>query len=179
MTRRARFTVTLIWALVQLIVFVALVFCTGVLAAFFDPNDVPIGFIVGAIVGLWVCHSARRWLLRLRLRLLRRNGIAATATVTRLERDWRPGARGSGVTFYAVQLRWDHPSGEVHKGEWRYRFIGRGSPGFEKTCADHKKITVRYREQRPDRFCVDIPFAPRMAELVGPRRKSTRRQFRS
>ncbi|HEY4022843.1 MAG TPA: DUF3592 domain-containing protein [Pseudonocardiaceae bacterium] len=180
MTRSQRAAITLIWALVQVIVFALLFFWCGVAGVYVswdllpylfhigpDPYGVLIGFAVGTVAGIWVCHRARMWLLRLRLRRLRRSGIEATATVTRLAKDYQANPRGPGVTRYTVHLRWRDPQdGGSREQDRRYRFSGHGSPRFESTCAERTKVVVRYDHRHPDRFVLDIPFAPPMAEVL-------------
>lgn len=158
MTRAQRNIITLIWALVQLIVLAALFFGCGLAVTFVtwivlpflfhtrsSASGVLIGFGMGIVAAIWICHSARMWLLRLRLRRL----------------------RGPGTTTYGVHLRWrDAPEGTIRDGERRYRFWGDGTPRFERACATRKQLIVRYDPRHPSRFVVDIPFAPTMADLI-------------
>jgi hypothetical protein len=180
MTRSQRVTITLIWALVQVIVFALLFFWCVVAGAYVswdllpylfhigpNANGVLIGFAVGTVAGIWVCHSARMWLLRLRLRRLRRSGIEATATVTRLSKAYQANPRGPGVTHYTVHLRWRDPQdGGSREQERTYRFSGRGSSRFERTCDHGTTVVVRYDQRHPSRVVLDIPFAPPMAEVI-------------
>ena len=175
-----RGTVTLLWALVQVVVFALLFFWCGVAGGYIgwsllpylfhtgpSANGVLIGFAVGAVAGIWFCHRARMWILRLRLRRLRRAGVEATATVTRLSRTYQPNPRGPGVTHYTVHLHWRDPQdGNTCEHQRRYRFISHGSPRFERTCAERTKVVVRYDQRHPSRFVLDIPFAPTMSEVI-------------
>lgn len=180
MTPGKRATIVLIWVVIQLVVFALLFFWCGVAGAYVSWDILPqlfhvgrstagvlIGFGVGAIVTVWICHSSRGWLLRLRLRRLRRDGIEAVATVTRLDRRYRRNPRGPGITHYTVHVRWHDPQdGSTRDHERRYRFFGHGSSRFEDTCAHRRTVTVRYDQRNPGRFVIDIPFAPTMADLI-------------
>jgi uncharacterized protein DUF3592 len=179
MTRARRTTITLIWALVQLIVCAALFFGCGIAVAAVtwivlpflfhtqpSASGVLIGFGVGIVAAVWICHSARMWLLRLRLRRLRRHGTEATASVAELASTYQSNPRGPGTTTYAVHLRWRDADGSIRNGERRYRFWGAGTPAFERACATRNQLIVRYDPRHPSGFVVDIPFAPTMADLI-------------
>jgi hypothetical protein len=99
--------------------------------------------------------------LRLRVRWLRRNGTEATATVTKFASKYVVGGRGGSLTYYTVHVSWH---GTEH--ERRFRFWGRGSPTFERICARRRAVTVRFTQRHPDRFVLDIPYAPTMADLI-------------
>jgi hypothetical protein len=49
-------------------------------------------------------------------------------------------------------------------GERRYRFWGHGDRAFELLTERGTEVKVRYPAGRAQRFVVDIPYAPTMAD---------------
>ena len=165
MTRGQRITITAIWWVIQLVVLLLLMFGCAFAATAIGPDYPPLGFAVGMLLTICLCHYARMCLLRLRLRGLRRSGAQEVATVTRLSRERLYYTRII-VTRYTVTVSWTDPdTGTEHDLERQYNF-GRRSTTFERACAKRKKVTVRYRQRHPSRFVLDIPFAPSMADLI-------------
>lgn len=181
MSRAERAGIYLAWGLVQAIILAGLLLLGGILGAYVSWDLLPslfgirpsaaglaVGFPGGVILAIWICHSARGWVLRLRVRQLGRDGVAASATVTGLRRLTRRGPRGGYITHYTVQLRWTDPiSGGIQHHRLVYRFLTDRSKPFEETCAHGRQLTVRYRAGCPERFVIDIRFAPPMADLIG------------
>jgi hypothetical protein len=178
--RAAWYTVGLAWGLVQLVILVLCLYAGGIAGAYLTWVLLPhllgirpgvvglaIGFPGGVAGGIAVNHNARMWVQRLRLRRLRTRGTSATAKVANLSERYVSNPRGGGVTYYTVELRWTDPvTGTRYRHQRKYRFLGRGSPAFEKTCAKRTELTVRYPLGRPSLVVIDIPFAPAMADLL-------------
>ena len=178
-SRPARLRINLLWGLAQVVIVALLFYAGGVLAAFitFDvlpdlfgtrptSNGVLIGLAAGVMAGLTVTHRSRSWLLRLRVRRLRRDGVTVTATVQRVERFYRYSPKGPGTMTYTVHVRWDDPvSGGDRAGQRRYRFWGRGSRSFEHAFGTGHAIPLLYEAGHPARFVIDMQYAPTMADL--------------
>ena len=169
----ARLGIGLAWTLLQVIVFVAIAVAGGLLgglAALAVPAifalPVILGFALGIAAGLVVCHQARMWLLRLRIRRLRSRGRQGRATVVWVDKQFVPSGRGLDTTTYTVYVRWQDPaSGEAHEYERQYRFWSAGSPALERLLHE-PSLPILYSPRHPSRFAIDIPFAPTMADLV-------------
>jgi hypothetical protein len=128
---------------------------------------VPIGLLTGAVVGLFVSHKARTWLLRYRLWRLRAVGVGVTAMVRELDSRWFSSPHGGSVTVYVAHVYWRDPvTGTRWEGARRYRFWNRGSRQMEAACARGTQVRLYYPANRPARFVIDIPFAPTMADLL-------------
>jgi hypothetical protein len=170
----ARFGVDVIWALVQLIVLAALFVAGGELGGALGFLVMPrifglplaLGFAAGVVAGLVVNHSSRMWIMRLRLRRLRRSGQRVDATVLHVEEGYASGGRGGGMTTYTVYVGWRDRDGAEHEYERRYRFWGRRSRAFEAAVVGQPALPVFYAPGHPSRFVIDIPFAPTMADLA-------------
>jgi hypothetical protein len=168
-----------IWGLLQFVVIALLFFAGGVAGAYLTWDLLPHlagtrssaggvlpGFAVGVAAALTINHNARMWLQRLRLRRLRARGVEAQAAVTRLRRSYLTSGRGPGTTTYTVFVRWLDPvTGDITDRERRYRFWGRGSRRFETVCAARSTVPVYYPRHRLERFILDVPFAPTMADF--------------
>jgi hypothetical protein len=171
--RRARLVVGLGWTVIQVALFAAVVPAGGfaglslgllvpALARGWGP---PVGMLLGVAAGTAVAmalnHGARTGLLRLRLTRLRRTGVSAEATVVSVARRHVRYPRGGSDTVYTVTVRWGS-----HQGERRYLFPGHGSDRFTEVCRTGAVVLVRHPAGAPDRFVLDIPFAPMMEDLV-------------
>lgn len=169
----ARDGVGLLWALVQLVILGGLFTAGGLLGSLgalviprYYGGPLIVGFVAGTVAGLVVNHSARMWLLRLRLWRLRERGRRVMATVEWVDEQFVVGGRGQSKTYYTVFVDWRDPvSGEEHEYERQYRFWGVGSKALE-AALDDPTVPVVYDPAHPSRFVIDIPFAPTMADLV-------------
>jgi hypothetical protein len=179
MTRRrvwTRIGLGLVWGVVMLVLFAALLFAGMVaggyvgfvlLPRYNGGHDVQAALAAGAVVGVvlavTVCHRARGWVQRLRLRLMRGHGVSAVATVVWGDELYTPGTKGPGSIVYTVYFAWSDPSGQQLR-ERQYRFIGKALRAFETRLAVGARVPIRYPAARPHRFIVDIPYAPTMAD---------------
>jgi hypothetical protein len=169
----ARLGVGLVWGLVQLAI-LGLLFTAGGLVGALGVLVVPryfglplaIGFVAGTVAGLLVDHSARGWLLSLRLRRLRARGQRVMAAVEWVGEQFAASGRGPGTTTYTVYVQWRDPvTGVDHQYDRQYRFWSSAPPRFE-AMLDQASVPVLYAPARPSGFVIDIPFAPTMADLV-------------
>ncbi|GAA5194661.1 hypothetical protein GCM10023322_59560 [Rugosimonospora acidiphila] len=113
--------------------------------------------ISGVLGGIVVCHKARGWMMRLRLR-----GCTESATATvRWTRSFY-GPRGG--SSHNIVVEWEDAAGE-HAGERQYRFVVTPSAHFTKRVELFARVPVRYPAGRPQRFIIDIPYASTMADL--------------
>jgi hypothetical protein len=78
-----------------------------------------------------------------------------------VERRYRNYGRGGSGTIYTVTVQWAR-----HQGRRRYPFRGTGSDRFTTVCHHGAVVVVRHPAGAPDRFVLDIPFAPVMEDLV-------------
>lgn len=176
-SRGRRVLISLAWGLVQLVITATLFFFGGVAGGglavhVFDWRGLdtllPLGFVAGVVIALWINHSARGWVRRLRLLGLRRQGTAVDATVLYLIGHYISNPRaGPGIDTYVLAAQWTDPvTGATWEGQRTYRFRGRAPRRFKAACADGAKVGVYYPPGRPSRFVIDIPFAPTMADLL-------------
>lgn len=176
--RGARLVIGLIWAVLMLLILGATTFGGMVAGAWlgFDllprytgGHDVPwlllVGAVAGVAAGLTVGHRGRGWVQAWRLRRLRRrDGVTVAATVRSSTSQYLVNPRGGGVTVYQVRIGWfDHLVGEQER-ERQYKFYGRGEPAFEELVRRGAQVSITYPAGRPDRFIIDIPYAPTMAD---------------
>jgi hypothetical protein len=172
MTRAAA---TLVWVVVLVVVFGALLFA-GVAAfayaaAVLLPGTASAPAVAGAfggtpvalLLGVLFYHRAPRWVQWLRLRRLRSAGVGGTATVAWCQTRHRRWGQGVDSTTVTVRFTWSDSSGE-HSGNRRYRFIGDPPKRFPPCVARGVRVPIRYRSGRPDRFVVDIGYAPVMVD---------------
>jgi hypothetical protein len=163
-----RLLVSLLWGLTQVVTVFILFFAGGVAVGYLKPAAVPLGLGAGTVAGLYVCHQARGWLQQARLRGLRAHGVSARTTACWLESEWFPSPRGGGVTKYVAHVGWRDPgTGAVWQGERRYQFYGRGPRQLEAAFVDGNQVELHYPANRPERFVIDLPFAPTMADVLG------------
>jgi hypothetical protein len=168
-----RLGIALLWGIVMLAVFSAVVFGGASGGAYLGYDLLPrldggqnvgpllaLGFAVGIGLGGYVCHKARWWTQYVRLR---RCDVRASATVVRCDRVYTPGARGPGNTMYTVYVTWRDYEGE-HTGVRQYRFFAHGLRAFEILVDRNASLPVRYPSARPHRFIIDIPYAATMAD---------------
>jgi hypothetical protein len=170
----SRFGISLAWTVVMVLI-VAILVAAGLLlgAELYEQlhhhSDgdqswiVPVGGLAGALLGISICHLARGWVQRLRLSRLRRTGVAATGHVVARLDEYASNPRGPGMTVYRVTAAWTDEAGP-QMGERRYRFWGRGDRAFEALTERGAEIRIRYPSGRPQRFVIDIPYAPTMAD---------------
>lgn len=170
----ARFGIGLIWAVVMTVIVVALIFAGLLLGAELylqlhhrGGTDqswlVPVGALAGTALGVSICHLARGWVQRLRLSRLRRTGSTATGHVIARLDEYVSNPRGPGMTRYRVSVAWADESGP-QMGERHYRFWGHGDRSFEALTERGADVQVRYPPGQPQRFVIDIPYAPSMAD---------------
>jgi hypothetical protein len=170
----ARVGLGLAWGVVMLVVFAGVVFGAMVGGAYLGYVLLPrldgghnvgpvlaLGAFAGIAAALVVCHRARGWVQRVRLRGC---DTGATATVVRRGSRYVASARGPGSTVYTVELSWRDGAGE-RIGERRYRFMGHGPRAFDDRTTQGRRVPIRYPAGRPHRFIVDIPYAPTMVDL--------------
>jgi hypothetical protein len=172
-----RLAIGLLWGAAQAVLLCGPLLAGGLAAAYLtqaltgrpaSSTAALIGAAAGAGAGVLVCHKARAWLLEARLRRLRADGVSARGVVRRLDRQWSAGGRGGSMTRYAAHVQWRDPAtGERWQGERRYRFYGRGSRQLEAVLAAGEQVELRYPAGRPQRFVIDVPFAPVMADVLG------------
>lgn len=169
-----RFGIGLIWTVVMVVILAAGVFAGLLLGAglyeLVRPHSrgdlsvlVPLGGLAGTVLGISICHLARGWVQRLRLSRLRLTGVAATGRVTACLESYISNSRGPGMTFYRVTVAWTDESGP-HTGQRRYRFWGHGVRTFDVLTERGKEVQLRYPPGRPERFIIDIAYAPTMAD---------------
>lgn len=170
---RARRVVAVVWGIVQLVVFAAGLAAGGVGGLYLGlrvptgPHQwgplvgMVLGLLVGLVAALAILRGARVGLLRWRLWRLRRHGISAKATVVSVERRSRYYGRAGDITTYTVTVQWGR-----HQGQRQYQFRGRASDRFTEVCHHAAVVLVRHPPGAPDRFVLDIPFAPVMEDLV-------------
>ncbi|BFU45649.1 hypothetical protein [Krasilnikovia sp. MM14-A1004] len=179
MTRYRRLTrvgADLLWGVVMLTVLAATVLGGmlggtalgyGLLPRYNGGHEIPwllgVGACVGVVTGVVVCHRARGWVQRARMRMMRHRAVDAIADVVWCDYHYQVGTKGPGSSRYTVYLSWRDPDGQ-HTGERRYRFIGRGRDDFAHLVRRGGKVPIRYPAGRPHRFVIDIPFAPTMAD---------------
>jgi hypothetical protein len=173
----ARLVVGTVWGLMQAVILGVLLVAGGLVGAIGSlvaPSayglPISIGFAGGFVAGLVVNHYSRMWLLQIRLRLLRRRGQRAMASVLWVDELVGANPRGPGTITYTVFVRWQDPvTGVDHEYERQYRFWGTGSKHFE-AVLDQPRLPVLYAPSRPSRFVIDIPFAPTAADFILPER---------
>jgi hypothetical protein len=172
--RGARFTIGLIWTVVMIVIVAGLISAGLILGGelylrlhHFGGADqswlAPVLGLVGALLGVSICHLARGWVQRLRLSRLQRTGVAASGHVLARLDEYISNTRGPGMTRYRVSVVWTDESGP-QIGERRYRFWGRGNRAFEALTERGQEVQVRYPAGRPQRFIIEIPYAPTMAD---------------
>jgi hypothetical protein len=167
----------LVWSLVQVVLVFALALAVGLPVAYLSQEAGAgesagwvglYGMAAGVGVAVLVCHRARGWVLKSRLRRLRASGVSVQGVVRRLDQQWSASGRGGGLTKYVAHVQWRDPvTGERWQGERRYRFYGRGSEQLEAALADGAQVDLCYPADRPSRFIIDVPFAPTMADVLG------------
>jgi hypothetical protein len=176
--RWARAGIGLGWGVLMVVLLAAAIFGGMLLGAWLGFDVLPhyngghdvawllaVGALAGVVVGLTIGHKGRGWVQAWRLHRLRRGGgVTLTASVRRSDGNYVRNPRGGGVTVYDVRVGWrDHQAGEQER-ERQYKFWGRGAPAFEELVHSGAEVPVVYPPGRPDRFIVDIPFAPTMAD---------------
>lgn len=170
----ARFGIGLIWTAVMVVIVAGLISAGLILGGelylrlhHFGGADqswlAPVLGLVGALLGVSICHLARGWVQRLRLARLQRGGVTATGQVLARLDEYVANTRGPGMTRYRVSVVWTDESGP-QIGERRYRFWGDGDRAFEELTERGAEVQVRYPHGRPGRFVIDIPYAPTMAD---------------
>jgi hypothetical protein len=160
----ARLGIGAAWGLVM----VALVWGAGLLGIWlFGLVDAAaaagVGFVIGVVLAVVVCHHSRRWIQRLRLRLMASHAITATATVCQLDR-YQTHGRAPNRTVYTVWFSWTDSVGVPQLRERQYGFVASGLRAFEVRVAEGTRIAIRYPSGRPDRFIADIPYSATMAD---------------
>jgi hypothetical protein len=128
-----------------------------------SPVAAAIGGPVALLLGVLLYHRAPRWAQRIRLRRLRSTGVRATATVAWCQTRYKQWGKGVETSTVTVRFTWSDPSGE-HAGNQRYRFLGDPPKRFARCLARGVRVPIRYPAGRPDRFIVDIRYAPGMIE---------------
>jgi hypothetical protein len=160
-----RITVTLVWCVVALLLWLTvLTACTLTLAFLghllgerYEGMSAFVGVCGGLVLGGVVCQRASGWVQWYRLRRLRSRG---TSAVARVERQELRQTSGRGATSrYTVRVRWDG-----FNGARTYRFDGKGNPAFAALTATDATVTVRYPPSRPRRFIIDLPYAASMVD---------------
>jgi hypothetical protein len=175
--RGARLAIGLTWGLLVLAILGAATFAGMVAGAWLGFEVLPrydgghdvqwlllVGAIAGVTAGLTIGHRGRGWVQAWRLRRMRRDGSPVPATVRRRDSRYVVNPRGGGVTVYQVRISWfDRLAGEQER-ERRFKFYGRGDPAFEELVHPGAQLSICYPPGRPDRFIIDIPYAPTMAD---------------
>jgi hypothetical protein len=170
----ARLGIGIIWTVVMVVIVVVVVFAGlllgGELYEWWHHRGgadqswlVPVGGLIGALLGISICHLARGWVQRLRLSRLRHGGVATTGQVIARLDEYASNPRGPGMTLYRVSVAWTDETGP-QMGERRYRFWGHGDRAFEELTERGTEVKVRYPVGRPRRFVIDIPYATTMAD---------------
>jgi hypothetical protein len=127
-----------------------------------------LGLLVGGAGGLVVVVNANRWLHLLRRWRLRRGGIRALATIATASTRRQRGPRaGTEWTVYTVHVRWRDPTNGIdHEGARVYRLANRDSMRAAEVLARGAHVPVVYAPGTPDRFLIDLPLAPTLADQV-------------
>jgi MFS family permease len=171
--RRTRRVVGVVWAVIQVTVFAAGLAVGGVLGLSVGSRipsgphrwgplaGMVLGLLAGLFGGILLIRGTPALLLRWRLWRLRRGGVSAKATVALVESRYRYYGRGGYVTTYTVTVQWGR-----YQGKRRYPFSGKGSDPFTQVCHLGAGVVVRHPAEHPDRFVIDIPFAPVLEDLV-------------
>jgi hypothetical protein len=174
----ARAGLGLIWAVVMLVSLTATTFGGMVAGAWlgFDAaphydggHDAPwlllVGAIAGVAAGLTIGHRGRAWVQAWRLhRMRRRDTVTVTVTVRQATPKVIRNPRGGSVTVYRVRVGWrDTLAGDQDRLR-QYKFFGRGAPAFEKLLHQGAQVPVVYPPSHPNRFVIDVPYAPTMAD---------------
>ena len=177
--RGARLGIGLVWGLLILAILGAVTFAGMVAGAWLGFEVLPrydgghnvqwlllVGAIAGVTAGLTIGHRGRGWVQAWRLRRMRRESgtVTVAATIRRCNSRYVVNPRGGGATVYRIQIGWfDHLAGEQER-ERQYKFYGRGVPAFEELVRQGAQVQISYPAGRPNRFIVDIPYAPTMAD---------------
>jgi hypothetical protein len=164
-TQRWRTTVALVWCVVAVLLWLAVLTACALALAFlghllgeaYEGMFAFVGACGGLLLGVTVCQRASGWVQRYRMRRLRRRGTSAVARVERL--DLRQTSGRGATSRYTVRVRWDGFSGAR-----TYRFDGHGKPEFAALTATGSTVTVRYPPGRPRRFVIDVPYAAGMVD---------------
>lgn len=174
-SRARRRLIGLAWALLRVVILVALfragamlaaVLVTGAFGGHGAGPAAVVGILAGLAAALVASHRACGWLMRLRLRGLRVRGVTANAVVVKCDWDMSS-SRGLAIARYTVLVRWVDPAAGVpRQGSRRYHFVGLGSQRFEAACPHGAIVLVLYPPNRPSRFIIDVPFAPVMADIA-------------
>jgi hypothetical protein len=164
----------LVWGVVLVVVFEALLFAGmfafGYPAAMLLPGSTSavaivatVGGLAGLMLGIFVYHRAPRWMQRILLHRLRSTGVRGSATVAWSQTRHKQWGKGLDTTTVTVRFTWSDASGE-HSHERKYRFIADPPKGFAPCVARGARVPIRYPADRPDRFIVDIGYAPVMVD---------------
>jgi hypothetical protein len=174
----ARAGLGLIWTVLMLVSLAATIF-GGMLAGAWLGFDVAprydggrtvpwlllVGAVAGVASGLTIGHRGRGWVQAWRLHRMRReNSVTLTATVREATPKVIRNPRGGSVTVYSVWVSWRDPFAGEQNGMRQYKFTGRGSPDFEKRLHQGAQVPVVYPATHPNRFVIDVPYAPTMAD---------------
>lgn len=168
----------LIWAVVMLVSLAATTFGGMVAGAWLGFDVAPavdggrnvawlllVGAIAGVAAGLTIGHRGRGWVQAWRLhRMRRRSGVTITATVEQAPAQVIRNPRGGSVTVYRVRVSWHDPQTGHRTGHREYKFYGRRAPAFEQHIHRGARVPVVYPPTHPNRFVIDVPYAPTMAD---------------
>lgn len=121
------------------------------------------GLVVGVALAVAVSRYARRWIQRLRLRLMAGDAVTVSAAVHRVDCDLSDG-RPPYRTFYTVWFSWIDAAGTPQMRDRQYGFFAAGRREFEVRVAPGTQIPIRYPAGRPHRFIADVPYSATMAD---------------